>query len=253
MRWMGCIGHTASMVLFLLGVSGCSDDDAGTKASDTGNSEPDTEVVQTPDGTDGTGCEGGASCCTCDSDLEVPATCEGNTWTCPQSSFICTNKECKPEDVPDCSLYNGELCCTDEGPVSAKCPVPSEPYCLDNSEPKMSCVQDSEGKAVTCDNVVELFTQYVAANSACSADSDCTAIGGAETCDCTAVLVSGSGSAIAKTAAADAAVYFDVYHSELCKSIQMDECDSAPAVISCNEGQCVAVSKSCLAPPPADQ
>jgi hypothetical protein len=103
--------------------SGGNGKDAGTSVGDTPSAQCTGEVT---------------TCCVCDSDAETDAVCKDGAWVCESEpeSFLCGTLGC---DVSDCSLFNGEVCCTDEGPVSAKCPSPSQAYCEDGSEPKMSC------------------------------------------------------------------------------------------------------------------
>jgi|GEM_PF-6988403 hypothetical protein len=106
---------------------GCGGDgngnDAGTSVEDTLSAQCTGEVT---------------TCCVCDTDVETDAVCKDGAWVCESDpdGFLCGTQGC---DVSDCSLYNGEVCCTSEGPISAKCPTPSQAYCEDGSEPKMSC------------------------------------------------------------------------------------------------------------------
>jgi hypothetical protein len=105
---------------------------------------------------------------------------------------------------------------------------------------------------LTCENVEDQWSQFVADNNQCETDDDCTIISDWSSCGCTPTLT-GSGEGLNKDASAGAQDYLDLFHSEACADIRQSEaCDAAPSdSVSCDNGTCVANSPSCLPGPDA--
>lgn len=147
-----------------------------------------------------------------------------------------------------CSMFNGELCCTDDGPVTAMCHSPSQPFCEDGSTPQTSCPDapvDETGTPVTCANVQTLFADYIAAHNSCTTVEDCARIGGTMSCDCARSLGPASGAGVRKDAVTGTNVYFQVFGSEACKDDGPKICDADAGDISCTDGACVVGNKNC--------
>lgn len=122
----------------------------------------------------------------------------------------------------------------------------NDELCVDHQ-----CV-DNPHDDLTCDNLFERWDAFVAENQSCENDSDCTVVGGTDSCDCEPVLggdVYASGTAIHRDAADASSIFFDKFESDECQDLRSSNqiCDAAPHIaLSCDDGTCRLQADSCF-------
>jgi hypothetical protein len=100
----------------------------------------------------------------------------------------------------------------------------------------------------TCACLAAQWSSFVYHGGTCAQDTDCILVGGTNTCACAPALGSGSGEAIAKTAAAAANDFLERF--EQCKYDPTFEgavhCESAPGQnVRCENFKCVVDAATC--------